>query len=72
MFGLIGSGRNVYGYLPAAPGAAGKLLADAQGGNNWFVIRAAGVAVSLAGGNTMSVPTTIPVSSLLNWVQTSS
>ena len=67
-----GSGRNVYGYLPAAPGAAGKLLADAQGGNNWFVIRAAGVAVSLAGGNTMSVPTTIPVSSLLNWVQTSS
>ncbi|MBB6592752.1 hypothetical protein LBW62_08165 [Ralstonia solanacearum] len=67
-----GSGRNVYAYLPAAPGAAGRLLADSLGSGNWFAVRAAGVAVNLSVGNTMPVPATIPVGSLLNWTQTSS
>jgi hypothetical protein len=67
-----GSGRNVYAYLPAAPGAAGRLIADSLGSGNWFAVRTTGVAVNLSAGNSMPVPATIPVGSLLNWTQTSS
>lgn len=67
-----GSGRNVYAYLPAAPGAAGRLLADSLGSGNWFAVRTAGLAVNLSAGTSLPVPATIPVGSLLNWIQTSS
>ncbi len=67
-----GAGRNVYGYLPAVPGAAGQLLNDSQGNAMWFRVQSAGIALNLMTGRTASVPASIPVGSLLTWIQTSS
>ncbi|SAL05231.1 hypothetical protein AWB78_07374 [Caballeronia calidae] len=68
----IGNGRNVYGYLPVSPGAIGIVLSDTQDNAVWYRVQSAGVAVNLATGETASIPSTIPVGDLVDWIQTSS
>lgn len=64
-----GGGRNVYAYLPAAPGAAGKIVSDTQTNVAWSRVSAQGQAVNLVTGTVGAVPASIPVGSLLDWVQ---
>lgn len=68
----VGEGRNVYGYLPAVAGAAGRLLADTQNNAVWYRAQSAGIAINLSTGQTAAVPTSIPVGALVEWIQTSS
>ncbi|MDF3883108.1 hypothetical protein [Cupriavidus basilensis] len=65
-------GRNVYAYIPAAPGATGILMRDSQMNSAWHRVRSAGVAANLVTGQLVAVPPTIPVGSLVDWVQTNS
>ena len=64
-----GGGRDVYAYLPAAPGAAGRIVADTQTNVAWARVAAQGQAVNLVTGAVSAVPASIPVGSLLDWVQ---
>lgn len=67
-----GNGRNVYGYVPVAPGAIGSVLTNSQYNPMWHRVQSAGQAVNLATGQTVAVPASIPAGVLLAWVQTSS
>ncbi|MBN6207071.1 hypothetical protein JYK21_11405 [Ralstonia pickettii] len=67
-----GNGRNVYGYVPVAPGAMGRVLSDSQYNAMWHRVQSTGQAVNLATGQAMAVPASIPAGVLLAWVQTSS
>jgi hypothetical protein len=67
-----GNGRNVYGYMHVGPGAVGIVLADTQDNAVWYRVQSAGVAISLATGETASIPVAIPVGSLVDWIQTTS
>ncbi|MFS8981156.1 hypothetical protein PO002_43455 [Cupriavidus necator] len=62
-------GRDVYGYMRVSSGASASLLGSTQGNLAWFRVRSAGTAVNIATGMTYSVPATIPVGSLVHWVQ---
>jgi hypothetical protein len=65
-------GRNVYAYIPAAPGAIGILMRDSQMNSAWHRVQSAGLAINLVTGQLVAVPATIPVGSLVDWVQTNS
>lgn len=67
-----GNSRNVYGYVPVAPGAMGRVLTDSQYNAMWHRVQSAGQAINLATGQTVAVPASIPTGVLLAWVQTSS
>lgn len=67
-----GVGRNVYGYAPGVGGLAGQIQADTHSSFTWLQVRSAGQAVTLATGATTSVPASIPVGAVVDWVQTSS
>lgn len=64
-----GGGRNVYAYLPTAPGAAGRIVSDTQTNVAWLRVSAPGQAVNLVTGAVSTVPASIPQGSLLDWVQ---
>ncbi|MBP0623435.1 hypothetical protein [Cupriavidus consociatus] len=64
-----GGGRDVYGYVRVSSGASGALLSSTEGSLAWFRVRSQGTAVNLATGVAYSVPATIPVGALVNWVQ---
>jgi hypothetical protein len=66
-----GAGRNVYASMTAVPGAAGQILQDSLGDAQWFRVQSTGVAANLMTGRSAAVPASIPVGSLLTWVQTS-
>ena len=65
-----GGGRDIYGYMPVAPGAAGFLIQNTQGNVAWFRVSRQGTAVNMVTGVTYAVPTMIPVGALIDWVQT--
>lgn len=67
-----GAGRNVYGYAPSVGGQAGRILSDTQGSYSWLLVRGPGQAVVLATGGATTVPASIPVGAVVDWVQTSS
>jgi len=64
--------RNVYAFLPSAPGAAGAVAVDSDLNGSWYRVQTLGIAVNLASGQASAVPTSIPAGSLLQWIQTSS
>jgi hypothetical protein len=65
-----GGGRDIYGYVPVAPGAAGLLIQNTQGNAAWFRVKSQGAAVNLVTGVTYAIPAMIPVGALIDWVQT--
>lgn len=67
----VGAGRNIYAIMTAVPGAVGQILQDSQGDAQWFRVQSTGVAANLMTGRTAAVPASIPLGSLLKWVQTS-
>lgn len=67
-----GSGRDIYAYLPSVAGEAGQIVIDTMGSGSWFQIRSGGIASNLITGENAAVPLSIPVGSILDWVQTSS
>jgi len=69
---VAGGGRNVYGFLPVQPGAAGRVLADTNSNLTWHKVVSVGSAYNLVTGQWIAVPNTIPAGTLLTWVQTSS
>ncbi|MGX6566066.1 hypothetical protein [Cupriavidus necator] len=64
-----GGGRDVYGYVRVSSGASAALLGSTQGSLAWFRVRSQGTAVNIATGVAYPVPATIPVGSLVHWVQ---
>ncbi|SOY77611.1 conserved hypothetical protein; putative exported protein [Cupriavidus taiwanensis] len=62
-------GRDVYGFVRVAPGAGAVLLNSTDGSVAWFRVRSQGTAVNLATGTAYSVPASIPVGTLVHWVQ---
>jgi hypothetical protein len=64
-------GRNVYAYVPAPKGTAGKVFSGTNMSYTWYRVKAAGEAVSLADGTILAVPTAIPVGDLVEYDLTS-
>ena len=67
-----GTGRDIYAYVPSVAGEAGQIVSDTMSSNSWFQVRSGGIATNLVTGETATVPLSIPVGSILDWVQTSS
>ncbi|CAG2155452.1 hypothetical protein [Cupriavidus numazuensis] len=65
-------GRDVYGYVRVSSGAGAALLESTQGSLAWFRVRSQGTAINISTGNAYSVPATIPVGVLVQWVQLNS
>lgn len=63
-------GRYVYAYAPNSPGAISQVSGDSGGNFAWYQVLVAGQAVNASTGTVTSVPQSIPVASLLEWVQT--
>ena len=62
-------GRDVYGFVRVSPGAGAVLLSSTEGSAAWFRVRSQGTAISLTSGTAYSVPASIPVGTLVQWVQ---
>lgn len=67
-----GSGRNVFAFLPSVAGEADTVMDDMSQSSTWFSVSNRGLATNLASGQLVAVPLSIPVGSILDWVQTSS
>lgn len=60
--------RNVFGYMPVAPGAVRVILADAHDSTTWFKVTQQGSATNLETGEAAAVPAQIPVGDIVNYV----
>ncbi|WP_434716303.1 hypothetical protein [Paraburkholderia sp. A3RO-2L] len=63
-------GRYVYAYAPNSPGAISQVSDDSGGNAAWYQVLVAGQAVNAVTGTVTTIPQSIPVASLLEWVQT--
>lgn len=63
--GTAGS-RNVYGYMPGAPGEAGQIISDSGSSAVWYRVQAAGQAINLVNAQALPVPATIPVGAIVD------
>jgi spore coat protein U-like protein len=63
--GTAGS-RNVYGYMPDVPGAAGQIIGDSGSSAVWYRVQSAGQAVNLVTAQVVPVPATVPVGAIVD------
>lgn len=68
---VTGGGRNVFAYAKFQPGLVAKLSSETYQSSAWYVVTAKGSAQRILDGGVVTVPTTIPVDSVLKWVQIS-
>lgn len=60
-----GTGRLVFAGVPATPGAAGVLIEQLDGPAFWYMVPVVGTARAIVSGQTVSVPTTFAMGTLL-------
>lgn len=63
-------GRNIYGYIVAAPGAVGKVQGDSNENLIWYRVTQQGSAISLVSGEAVAVPNQIAVGDLVDYSTT--